>query len=309
MPDIILHHYPESLFSEKVRLILGIKNLDWKSVIIPMVPPKPDLMSLTGGYRRTPVLQIGADVYCDTALIAEILEQIAPEKSLYPHGHQGLIRTLAQWADSNLFWTGIGYFYLTDGIGQALAHFSPEQVKAYQDDRAALMETQPLRSLAEVKASLLLYLQRFEQMLESGQPYLLGDAPTLADVSCYHPLWILRMVPSVATILQPVPRVRAWMDRMSAIGHGRASDLAASDALLIAKKGSSSVSGSQASDIPGITLGDTVVVMPSDYGLDPVQGELVLVEADHVAVRRHGDRAGTVTVHFPRIGYLIRKAG
>jgi len=307
MPYLILHHYPESLFSEKVRLILGIKNLDWKSVIIPMVAPKPDLMPLTGGYRRTPVLQIGADVYCDTALIAETLERIAPEPSLYPHGQQGLIRTLAQWADSNLFWTGIGYFYLTDGIGQALAHFSAAQIKAYQDDRAALMETQPLRSLAEVKASLSLYLQRLEQMLEGGQPYLLGDAPTLADVSCYHPLWVLRMVPSVAAILETAPRVQAWMDRMSAIGHGRASDLSATDALLIAKNGSSAVKRSQASDIPGITLGDTVEVMPSDYGLDPVQGELVLVAADRVAVRRHDDRAGTVTVHFPRIGYLIRK--
>ena len=73
MHDIILHHYPASPFAEKIRLILGAKGLSWRSVTIPWIMPKPDLMPLTGGYRRTPVLQIGADVYCDTALIAPLL--------------------------------------------------------------------------------------------------------------------------------------------------------------------------------------------------------------------------------------------
>ena len=65
--QIILHHYPMSPFAEKVRLIFGFKGLSWASVHIPNVMPKPDLIALTGGYRKTPVLQIGADIYCDTA--------------------------------------------------------------------------------------------------------------------------------------------------------------------------------------------------------------------------------------------------
>jgi hypothetical protein len=48
--------------------------------------------------------------------------------------------------------------------------------------------------------------------------------------------------------------------------------------------------------------------MPSDYGLDPVRGELVVLEANHVAVRRTDARAGTVVVHFPRLGYKVAKA-
>ena len=28
--------------------------------------PKPNLTALTGGYRKTPVLQIGADIYCNS---------------------------------------------------------------------------------------------------------------------------------------------------------------------------------------------------------------------------------------------------
>src|SRR5689334_19212590 len=36
--------------------------------------PRPELMPMTGGYRRTPVLQIGADIYCDTQLILRVLK-------------------------------------------------------------------------------------------------------------------------------------------------------------------------------------------------------------------------------------------
>jgi glutathione S-transferase len=309
MSDIILHHYPESLFSEKIRLILGHKKLAWKSVIIPMVAPKPDLTALTGGNRRTPALQIGSDVYCDTALIAEVLEGIAPQPSLYATGQQGLIRTVAQWGDSNLFWAAIGYFFLTDGVAQALARLSPEQLQVYRDDRAALMKTQPLRSLAETQATLSLYLQRLEQMLEGGQSFLMGNAATLADMCCYHPLWILKAVPTTASALDNSPRVLAWMGRVAAIGHGGPTSISASDALAIARNAPAAAIRSRASDIPGIPLGDQIEVMPSDYGLDPVRGELVLVEENHVAVRRHDERAGTVVVHFPRIGYLVRKAG
>lgn len=104
MQNLILHHYPMSPFSEKVRAVLGFKKLVWQSVQVPTVMPKPDLLALTGGYCKTPVLQMGSDIYCDTALISDVLEQLQPSPSLYPEGQKGLARTLAQWADSTLFW-------------------------------------------------------------------------------------------------------------------------------------------------------------------------------------------------------------
>ncbi len=63
---IILHHYPQSPVSEKIRVILGLKQLAWRSVEIPRLPPKPDVVELTGGYRMTPLMQIGAHIYCDS---------------------------------------------------------------------------------------------------------------------------------------------------------------------------------------------------------------------------------------------------
>src|SRR6188768_244952 len=108
MSELILHHYPTSLFAEKARLLLGFKGLSWHSVKISPVMPKPDLTALTGGYRRTPVLQIGADVYCDTALIARVLEALAPTPTLFPDGAP-TAPVLAQWADFTLFWSVIPY--------------------------------------------------------------------------------------------------------------------------------------------------------------------------------------------------------
>ena len=84
MSKVILHHYGLSPFSEKVRLALGIKGLAWKSVDIPPAPPRPLLTPLTGGYRRTPVMQIGADIFCDTNIILPTLERLYPEPTLYP---------------------------------------------------------------------------------------------------------------------------------------------------------------------------------------------------------------------------------
>jgi glutathione S-transferase len=61
MSQVILHHYPLSPYSEKIRLALGLKDVTWSSVDIPIWTPRPKLTPMTGGYRRTPILQVGAE--------------------------------------------------------------------------------------------------------------------------------------------------------------------------------------------------------------------------------------------------------
>ena len=138
MSDIILHHYPTSPFSEKIRLVLGFKNLAWKSVIIPSIMPKPDVVALTGGYRKTPFMQIGSDVYCDSALICDVLEHVQPAPTLYPESHKGLARVLAQWADTTLFWAAMAYSLQPKGAAAAFAAGGPDFIKAFGADRAAM---------------------------------------------------------------------------------------------------------------------------------------------------------------------------
>ena len=136
MSDLILHHYPMSPFAEKVRLILGFKQLPWRSVLIPPVMPKPDVVALTGGYRKTPVLQVGADIYCDTALIARLLESRQPTPSLYP-ATAPLAPLLAQWADGTLFHTVAATDYGSDPVAGTLVGLSTDEVVVRRQDARA----------------------------------------------------------------------------------------------------------------------------------------------------------------------------
>ena len=137
-PDIILHHYPMSPFAQKVRSALGYKQLAWKSVMVPSIMPKPDVVALTGGYRKTPFLQIGCDVFCDTALIFDVLEHLRPAPALYPPHDKGLARVLAQWADTTLFWTAMAYNFQPQGVGSLFGNAPPDAAKAFGADRAAM---------------------------------------------------------------------------------------------------------------------------------------------------------------------------
>jgi Glutathione S-transferase, N-terminal domain len=89
---VILHHYPLSPYSEKVRLALGLKNVSWSSVEIPVWTPRPKLTPMTGGYRKTPILQIGAEFYCDTLRILHAIEKLGSSGALYPKGQEGLAK-------------------------------------------------------------------------------------------------------------------------------------------------------------------------------------------------------------------------
>ena len=68
--------------------VFGLKGLACV-VIVPVMLLKPDVVALTGGYRRTPFLQIGADVYCDSALMCRVIDRIAPQPLLYPPSSAG----------------------------------------------------------------------------------------------------------------------------------------------------------------------------------------------------------------------------
>lgn len=309
MADLILHHYPTSPFAEKVRLILGHKKLAWKSVIIPMIMPKPDVVALTGGYRKTPVLQIGADIYCDTALIADVLEHLQAEPSLYPEPSKGMGRTLAQWADTTLFWTAMAYNFQPAGTAQVFAGAPPEAAKAFAEDRQAMRQGMPRMPAADATAAYKSYLRRMSDMLDDW-PFLLGALPSIADFSAYHPLWFTRTrTPAMAEILNATPAVLAWMDRLAEMGHSSFEKFSAADAIAVAAASTPAPLHDETfQDEHGIALGSRVTIRSENFGLEPTEGELVAATRMHYTLRRTDERAGTVHVHFPRIGYLLKKA-
>ena len=305
-PIPILHHYPQSPFAEKVRLMLGYKQIAWRSVVIPMVSPKPDLTALTGGYRKSPVLQIGADIYCDTALIADVLEHLQPQPTLYPEPSKGLARTLAQWADTMLFWTSMAYNMQQRGLAQIFEHAAPGAALNFAQDRKALADNLPRLEPQDAAAAYKSYLRRLSDMLDD-RPFLLGELPCIADFAAYHPLWFTRVRVSVlAGILDLTPAVLEWMDRMAAIGHGSMEKFTAREAIdLAAASAPALLNDDIFLNEHGLLLGSQVAISAETFGTEPSQGELVAATRMHYTLRRIDDRAGQMHVHFPRIGYRL----
>lgn len=307
MSDLILHHYPMSPFSEKIRLILGYKKLAWKSVIIPRIMPKPDLVALTGGYRRTPVLQIGADIYCDTALICDVLEQRQPAPSLYAQGNRGAVRSVAQWADSTLFWASMGYSFSPPGAAYMFKDEAPETAKAFAEDRAKMRAGAGRMPSADATSAYRSYLRRIASML-ADHPYVMGQQPCLADFSCYHALWFTRRIPPLAGIFDATPGIAAWMDRMAAFGQGSPAALDSAAAIAVAAQSDPAAPDADVfQDDHGIPLGSRVSITAESFGLESTEGELVAAARTRYTLRRSDARAGTVHVHFPRLGFYLKR--
>jgi glutathione S-transferase len=305
MSDLILHHYPNSPFSEKVRLILGYKQLAWRSVLIPPIMPKPDVLALTGGYRKTPFMQVGADVYCDSALIARLLEARQPTPTLYP-ASAPLAGPLAQWADFTLFWVAVTWVMQPAGAVAMLGSANPEVLKAFATDRASFTAGMRRSTLADATVQLRRHLASLEAQLVQGGDYLLGPVPSIADFSVAHALWFIRRAQPVAYILDAYPALGAWLDRLLAMGHHQHTPMGSDEAVALAAA-TAQHAPCQVQQGLGFDAGQAVTVAAMDYGSDPVAGTLVGLSNDEVVVRRHDERAGTVHVHFPRDGFQIKK--
>jgi glutathione S-transferase len=306
MDDFILHQFDASPFSEKARLILGAKRLAWRAVEVPKILPKPDVIALTGGYRRTPFLQRGADIWCDTALIARVLDRAQPEPPLYPSNIAGIAQMLAQWADSTLFWTVIPYTLQPVGVPHVMAGLSPEAIKAFAADRAPFTAGMTRQTPADAANALRTYLDWLETHLGDGPGFLVRGQLSIADFSVAHCLWFVHLAPPLTTVLEPCPRLRGWYARMHAFGHGSRTDIGSGEAIAVAAA-SSAHEATQVEPGLGFEAGDPVTVMATDYGRDLVPGTLVGLTQDEVVIERHDERAGRVHVHFPRLGFQIKK--
>ena len=299
-PEIILHHYDTSPFSEKVRLMLGIKGLAWRSVIQPVIMPKPDLIPLTGGYRRIPVMQIGADIYCDSQVILAEIERRHPKPKVV---------TGADWAVN--LWADRLWFQAT--VAVVFAELGDRVPKEFIADREKLsgrpFDVSAMKAAAPfMRAQWRAYAGWIEDGLAGD--FLGGDAPSLADVAAWMNVWWLSVAaPRIADeLLAGLPRTLAWRDRVRAIGHGQRSEMPPAEALKAAYATEPSDEGECAPGDPsGLKKGDAIVVQADDYGRDPVEGVLVQLTNDRATLARECGELDVVHVHFPRAGYVLAR--
>ena len=310
--SIILHEYPTSPFAEKVRLALKLKNLAYSRVEIPVIMPRPDLMPLTGGYRRTPVMQIGADIYCDTAIILRELESRFATVSLRTSGHEGLAQMVAGWTDARWFQSSVAVIFgeRGDSVPEDFKK-DREQLSGRPFDTDAMKRIAPMMR-DQWRARLMLLEERLQAGKGAGAGiYLVGAKPGLVDVHAYmNPWFMMANVPDFAKeCLESAPLTQAWYDRLTETEGQEPETITSSDALAISRGAAPRlVSATTLNEPQGFLPGDRVAVAPDDYGQVWVEGELVHADPQRLILQRTSPEAETIHVHFPRAGFLVRRA-
>ena len=302
-PEIIFHQYAMSPFSEKIRKIFALKNIAYRNVDQPMWMPKPHLTPLTGGYRRIPVMQIGADVYCDTALIARKLERLFPKPSLYPDANETAVEAVAAWADRQLFLITVPIVFGT------LADVLPKELIEDRKRMRPDLDIAQLRAAApSLRAALAVWCARLDRALESRK-HLMSAGFSLADAAVYHCLWFVRNDPATAAALARHPRLGDWLARLDAMGSGKPEDMTAEQALQVAATSEPQLEGTVAKDDPaGLERGMNVGVFSDDLPTDVFTGQLVATADDEIVILREDAKLGRIALHFPRVGYFVRPA-
>lgn len=299
--ELILHHYDPSPYSEKVRLFFGHKGLSWRSVQTPAILPKPDLLTLTGGYRRAPVLQIGADIFCDSALILNEIERRFPAAQSSLPADAARAALFGYLVDVDLFIRVVRYVM---GIR------ADQLPAALLADRAAMHDDPGLEPVAlktglpEVAAQLQGLLRLLDEALPA-EGYYGGAQPAQGDFAVYHALWFLQRVAGLQALLPQAAKLPAWLARMAAIGYGKRVEISADEALEIAARATpAALHGAVL--VPGFVAEQVVRVMPEGHPREAVSGWLLQVDDESIVIARSNQSGSPLHVHFPRRGYSLR---
>ena len=302
MSEVILHHYPLSPFSDKIRCLLAFKQLPWRAVEQPVIAPKPALTPLTGGYRRIPVLQLGADIYCDTALIARVLERRAPTPTALPAAQAGAIAILEDWADHRLFMQVVPPVVARLADVLPPGFFADREAMTPAFTRSSLLAAAP-HALAQAELS----LDRLDAQLQHAD-FLLGNQFTIADAACFHCVWFLQHGGETFELVQRRRALHAWFERIAGFGSGKVTPMAAEEALAVARAAKPSDVAGGCSPDSGFNAGQRICIVPDDYGREETIGAVVRASREEVVVVREDAEVGEVAVHYPRAGYTFRPA-
>lgn len=281
--------------------MLGLKGLSWHSVETPMILPKPDLVILTGGYRGTPVLQIGADVYVDNQCIAMELERRFPEPSLFPYGNTGMDQALVKWSDA----------FFRAGLFMVIARQSKDWPDEFLIDRKALFSDLDFdfvtADIDHARAQLRAYASFINTQLADGRAFLEGSKPSLADIHAFSVPWFTRAaMPEVNDLLAAFNHLPTWEGRVSNIGEGIRKQITATEAHRIARETESEIKGTiDPGDAQGLREGLKVRIEADDSRRGITIGTIVAAAPNQIAVRHCNETVGEVVVYFPRIGYRI----
>lgn len=305
MTTLILHHYPMSPFSQKIRSMLGYTRQSWQSVITREMPPRPMVARLAGGYRKIPVAQIGADIFCDSRTIATEIARLSGRPELALENCSAEVQAYASNVDLDIFFACVlagGSKKLNRKVRQSMSLLD---IGRFLWDRINLGRKASVKivGLRQARPRALEHIAEVEARLQDD--FLFGAHPDHADFSTYHSLWFIRDL-GESRMINAFPKTMAWMDRMKAFGDGTRTELTAEQALDIAKNATPRPIAEEHRTDP--LIGKPVSIAPSDYGQVPTAGTLVGATPTQWILAREEKGLGTLHVHFPRQGFVLTPA-
>ncbi|TAJ79927.1 glutathione S-transferase family protein [bacterium] len=179
---IRLFQSPTSMFCEKVRIVLALKDVSYEVVDV----KKDDRKSLIefSGQRKVPVMDYHGQRIIDSTFISAFLEEKYPRNTIYPKGasDKGLCLMLEDWSDE----------VLIHAIHLMRRADNPEARKGAEKELG-------------------IHLQSLEQLF-TGKSFIF-DRMTIADIAIFTQLHYLYTMVKYE-IPTSYKNLHAWMDLM-----------------------------------------------------------------------------------------------
>lgn len=300
---IILHHTPRSPFSEKVRLMLDLSNKEWMHVQAPVHSNKRTIQKIfVEGYsRRIPLLQIGADIYCDSSAISD---QLAVSTGIPEYSKENL----SDYRDFTIELEEKGFtaFFVSIPQKQLLsAYFKDYSLKDFYGFVAGRVGSfkgvdMPKPNTEAEMQKKEKYLNTCEEMLNTSKYLISNKKPTQTDFVLYHLVWY-SLKANVTDLFDGRPNIKKWYLGMKAGRKPLPKEISGKESLMIAKD-------SKPQAIPkemqvGPMIGREVSLIPDDVsgpGTLAVTGIVVGEDDQKVILKRETKETGIIHIHFPK---------
>ena len=303
--NLILHHYDISPFSQKAQKMMGLKGLAWQSVEMPMIAPKPDVEQLTGGYRGTPVLQIGADVFIDNWMIARAIDQFAADGPLI--NARGALVDAALYAWGERLFTPLLHSALATYKSRWDADFLADRKQVFPDVDFDTLEMADPDRRSQVSA----YLGAVQAQLERGGSFLGGTQADSGDIHAWGMVWMIySALPDLVPFVEALPELVAWYQRVEVLGIGVREDVTIEVAWDAIRSGyTQRLPDTLAEEPLSEWLGQAVHVSAGSADRGSVAGRLLAVDHEQVVLAVEPLPGFEAQVWFPRFGYHLSLAG
>ncbi|KAJ9663756.1 hypothetical protein H2201_005477 [Coniosporium apollinis] len=262
-------------------------------------------------------MSIGRDVYCDTRLMIQKLEELYPqgtlsERSPEGKGIQGLLET---WTNDQFFWH----------VARLLPPTYPMIDKAWREDRAdmagdKLSAEAPDEARREALGHIVAALDMLEHtFFADGRDWILKTKnPTLADINgiwtwdwLFHDSWMEGAIPDEYALDVRFPKVFAWTERFRQLLRETEAPVTWMDSndvveAILSSEFAEPEGTVDPTDPLGLQKGQEIEVWPTDSGMNHHDhGFLVKLDIREVAISAKSKDGRELRIHFPRTNFRI----